>query len=328
VTKPAHRHWADAAALTAALLGDAVAAHFFVVGMAVQAGLLPIGAAAIERAIDLNGVGAEANRAAFRWGRAWIADPEAVSAAARVREPAAQAPPPVEALPPSLHAPLRAAAAGDAELAASLRRLAADLVAWQDARTAAGFLATVRRVAEREAEVVPGSTRLASAAAAGLHKLLAYKDEYEIARLLLAKDGLAPARALAGGAGGLTFHLHPPLLRALGLRRKLAIPAWAAPAFRLLAAAKVVRGTLLDPFGRTRLRRVERALPGEYRAALDAVLADLKPERLDDAVAIARLPDGVRGFEGLKLARAAEFRQRLAEELASFRDSAGPATGR
>jgi indolepyruvate ferredoxin oxidoreductase len=93
------------------------------------------------------------------------------------------------------------------------------------------------------------------------------------------------------------------------------VPAWTAPAFRLLAAARRLRGTPFDPFGYTRLRRIERALPAEYRAALARVLAELKPERLDDAVAIAALPAAIRGYEGLKLARVQEYRARLAEAL-------------
>jgi indolepyruvate ferredoxin oxidoreductase len=126
---------------------------------------------------------------------------------------------------------------------------------------------------------------------------------------------MAPARRLGVRGSRIAWQLHPPLLRALGLRRKLAVGIGAAPLVRALAAAKGLRGTLLDPFGRTRLRRIERALPGEYRAALTQVLAALKPERLDEAVRIAELPLEIRGFEDLKLARVNEYRQRLGEAL-------------
>ena len=324
-TRATHQHWADAGAITTALFGDALSANFFAVGMAVQAGCLPIRAASIERALELNGVAVETNRAAFRWGRRQVADPAAVEAAledARQARSGAlrHAAPPAEELPAGLRGAVDAAAGGHASLVETLGRLAADLVAYQDARHAAGFLAIVRRVAEREGEVAPGSARLTRAVAVGLHKLLAYKDEYEVARLMLAADGLAPARHIAREGDRLAWHIHPPFLRALGLERKIVIGAWAAPAFRALAAAKFLRGTAFDPFGHTRLRRIERALPVEYRAALDTVLADLKPERLDDAVAIAKLPDGVRGFEGIKLARVHEFRQQLAEQLAAYRE--------
>jgi indolepyruvate ferredoxin oxidoreductase len=321
-TRPEHHHWADAAAITTALFGDAVTANFFVVGMAVQAGCLPIRAVSIERALELNAVAVEANRTAFRWGRACIADPGALDAAVRAcGAPAASEASARADLPLVLREAPAAASAGDAAIEATLRLLASDLVAYQNTRTAAEFLATVRRVAEREGEVAPGSTRLTRAVAVGLHKLVAYKDEYEVARLMLAEDGLAPARSLAREGDRLSWHLHPPLLRALGMKRKIAIGAWAAPLFRLLAAGKRLRGTFLDPFGRTRVRRIERQLPGEYLAAVDCVLAELKPEELDDAVALARLPDIVRGFEAIKLARVHEFREQLAERLAALRGS-------
>jgi indolepyruvate ferredoxin oxidoreductase len=313
VTLEGRRHFADAAAITTALFGDALTANFFVVGMAFQAGCLPIRAASIERAIELNGVAVAANRAAFRWGRLQVANPEQVSAACAAAEPA---PPPVRTrLPADLEVRAAALAGDEAGLGATLRLLAADLVGFQSRRTAAEFLAALEEVAAREVEVVPGSTRLLAAAARSLHQLTAYKDEYEVARLLLDEAGSAPVRRVAGEGGRIRWLLHPPTLRALGLRRKLEIPAWTAPAFRLLAAARCLRGTLLDPFGHTRLRRIERALPGEYRAALARVLAELKPERLDDAVAIARLPAGIRGYEDLKLVRVQQYRTQLAEEL-------------
>jgi indolepyruvate ferredoxin oxidoreductase len=326
VTRDGHRHWADAAAITTALFGDAVTANLFVVGMAVQAGCLPIRPASIERAIELNGVGVERNRAALRWGRLQIVDPQAVAAAAggerggeRERAPTARGP----RLPAGLDARSDALAQGDAALGDELRRLAADLVAYQNRGHAAGFLDTLETVAAREAAVVPGSTRLTRAVARSLHKLLAYKDEYEVARLMLDPEGLAPARRVAAGGGRIAWRLHPPLLRALGLRRKIAVGTWAAPLFRLLAAARFLRGTPFDPFGRARMRRIERALPAEYRSALDTVLAHLKPERLDDAVAIARLPQEIRGYEHLKLARVNHYRQRLAEELERFASPGG-----
>ncbi len=296
VTRAERHHWADAAAITTRLFGDTQSANFFVVGMAVQAGLLPIRPEAIEHALALNGVAVETNRAAFRWGRLRVADPSAVPDAPEAA---------------SERAPVQT-------LEAEIDFLAADLAAYQSRAYARRFRQRVARVAERESTVAPGSTRLARAFARGLHKLMAYKDEYEVARLMLDPEGLAPARVLAKPGSRMAWQLHPPFLRALGLRRKLAIGAWAAPVFRLLAAGRRLRGTPLDPFGRTRIRRLERALPGEYVAALERVLSQLKPELLDDAVAIARLADDVRGYEDLKLARAQQFRARMAEELARF----------
>jgi indolepyruvate ferredoxin oxidoreductase len=328
VTREGARHWADADAITTALQGDAVTANVFVLGMAVQSGRLPVRAASIERALELNGVAVEANRAAFRWGRSWIADPERVAAAieARSARPGiSRAPletpgpdPATSRLAGPLRGRLRAIAGEDEE---ALERLAlwwADLVAYQDVRLAETWLVDVERVARAEDGVVARSRRLALTVAASLHKLLAWKDEYEVARLMLDAEGCAPARAQAGPGDRVAWLLHPPLLRAVGLRRKIRVGTWAAPLLRWLAAAKRLRGTPLDPFGWTRLRRIERALPGEYRETLAVLLAHLKPSKLDEAVGIASLPQEIRGYEALKLARVAEVRERIAERLAAY----------
>jgi indolepyruvate ferredoxin oxidoreductase len=314
-TRRERRHWADASAITSAIFGDALAANIFVVGMAVQSGCLPIRPDAIERAIELNGVAAETNRSAFRWGRLQIARPEAVRAA--VEAGAAQTPSEAS-LPGELAEQITSIAGQDADLDEMLRLFTSELIAYQDRRYARGFLETLQEVVLAESSVAPESRRLTRAVARGLHKLLAYKDEYEVARLMLDEQGLAEARKVAEGEGRISWRLHPPLLRALGMKRKIAVGAWAAPAFRLLAASRFLRGTRLDPFGHTRIRRIERELPEQYRGALRTVLADLKIERLDEAVAIASLPGDVRGYEDIKLARVNEFRERLAQQLERF----------
>ena len=176
----------------------------------------------------------------------------------------------------------------------------------------------LERVAEMERSIDAESTRLLDAVAANLFRLVAYKEGYEVARLMTDPGGLAEARALAGSEGRFAWRLHPPLLRAMGLRRKIAIGAWAAPAVRLLAGAKFLRDTPLDPFGRTEVRRLERALPAEYIEAIDHVLATLTRDTLDSAVALAGLPEEVRGYEHLKLTRAAAYREKLAAALADF----------
>jgi indolepyruvate ferredoxin oxidoreductase len=331
VTRDGERYWADAATCTTALLGDAVTANLFVVGMAVEAGCLPIRSVSIERAIELNGVAIEANRAAFRWGRTAIANPERVASAVEAHtshavgpEPAARPAP----LPTALLERVAAASAGDDRFSAQLALRVGDLVAYQDERLASQYLATVEATADREQSVLPGSSQLTQAVALSLHKLLAYKDEYEVARLMLDAEGQAPARALAGEDDRIAWRLHPPALRALGLRRKLRIGSWATPGIRLLAAGKRLRGTPLDPFGWPRIRRCERALPREYREAVEVLLAHLKPENLDEAASIASLPGDIRGYEELKLARIAEYRQHLAERLTAFgREVSAPLAG-
>jgi indolepyruvate ferredoxin oxidoreductase len=142
---------------------------------------------------------------------------------------------------------------------------------------------------------------------------MAFKDEYEVARLLLDAD---TQREIAAAAPGrVHYHLHPPVLRAMGMSRKLRLGRWAEPGLRVLARGKRFRGTPLDLFGRTALRRTERQLPGEYRAALERILPDVTGDSLDAAVAIAELPDLVRGYEELKVRRIAEFRDRLATDV-------------
>jgi indolepyruvate ferredoxin oxidoreductase len=174
-------------------------------------------------------------------------------------------------------------------------------------RPATRYAETLAQVHAREQERLPGGTALAEGVARGLHKLMAYKDEYEVARLHL--EGLA---ALPPGAQ-IHFLLHPPLLRALGMQRKLKLGRWFVPAFRLLRRARVVRGTPFDPFGHTHVRRVERALPGEYLALLELALERLGPATLPLALEIAELPELVRGYEQIKLAGVERFRARGAE---------------
>jgi indolepyruvate ferredoxin oxidoreductase len=318
VTRADAQHWADAFAITEDLFGRATTANVFVIGMAYQAGCLPISAKHLEEAIALNGTAVEANLAAFRWGRAQIAAPERVAASRRPElgddvEVVASA----HVVPAKIAARIAALAVPPA-LATALSRQAAELCAWQSARVANRWLDVLERVSAREREVSPGSTRLVAAVAANLFKLLAYKDEYEVARLMTDADGLAAAREVAGKRGKISWKLHPPLLRAMGLSHKISIPGWAAPAIKLLAKGKRLRGTPLDPFGYAHVRRLERELPGEYVAAIDQALAVLSAEKLDDAVALAELPDLVRGYEEIKVRRVAHYRQRLREVLSSF----------
>ena len=152
---------------------------------------------------------------------------------------------------------------------------------------------------------------------------MAYKDEYEVARLMLDDDAMAEAQLVANGRGRIAYKLHPPLLRALGVDHKMTFGLWTRPLFRWLAHGKRLRGTLLDPFRWTKVRRAERSLPGEYRAAMSEVLDALTAETLDAAVRVAELPDGVRGYEELKLERVAEFRRRLATDVPAITGSGG-----
>ena len=153
-----------------------------------------------------------------------------------------------------------------------------------------------------------------AATAEGLFKLTAYKDEYEVARLMLDIDGTAAAHELATSGGTVAWKLHPPMLRALGLDRKITLGPWATPVIEVLARGKRFRGTARDPFGRAEVRRVERQLPGEYLDAVNAALGSAG-EDVDRAVRVAELAELVRGYEDIKLANVARFRDAVAEAL-------------
>jgi indolepyruvate ferredoxin oxidoreductase len=310
----------DASALAEALTGTATPANVLMLGVAVQTGRLPVAPGAIERAIDLNGVAVEANLAAFMWGRRWAHDASAVEQVA-ASAVGADADPSSIVTVPNLPAPLVERArlvAHDDGLAAMLELLAADLVGFQDEALAVRYLDQVAAADAAERSVAPGSRRLTEAVARNLHKLMAYKDEYEVARLMLLPEARAAAAAVGGHRAKVTWQLHPPVLKALGRTSKLGFGQRTAPAFRALRAGKRLRGTRLDPFGRTGLRRTERALPGEYVTMIDRVHGSLTANNLDQAVTIAELPDVIRGYEDLKLRRIGEYRARCAELLDRF----------
>src|SRR5262249_53077238 len=184
-----------------------------------------------------------------------------------------------------------------ASLDAEARRLLAvrvgELIDYQDARYAGRYVDTVLRVAAREREATPGRVDLTHAVVRYLYKLMAYKDEYEVARLHLKPAFQAEARALFAAPRRLGWNLHPPLLRSFGLKRKLALGPWFTPALRLLCALRGLRGTALDPFGHAAVRREERRLVGWYTDLVDAALARLDAGTHATAVELARLPDAI-----------------------------------
>ncbi|BAN03661.1 indolepyruvate ferredoxin oxidoreductase family protein [Ilumatobacter coccineus] len=304
-TDPDATRLADAGALMERLLGNATTANTFVIGMAVQHGVLPISSESIEQAIRLNGVHVEANIDAFRWGRAWIVDPDSVETPAASRAGLA---PIVEVPPlPSRLAKRVSALTDDADQEAELHMLTADLVGYQHAKYAATFLSELERVATTAPSLVPVVAR-------SLHKLMAYKDEYEVARLLIASESTAAAEAVGGAGATVTWRLHPPMLKALGRDSKLGIPAKVGrPLMTALAKGKRLRGTKLDPFGATEMRRTERALVDEYRSLVHEEMhwlagRDDDPDALAASTAALSLPMSIRGYEALKLRRVEEYR--------------------
>lgn len=297
-------HFIDANKIALALFGQTIAANMFLLGYAFQKGAVPLHAQALEKAIELNGEAITMNRDAFRWGRALAHDPAIASQfTTRVADSA------IQMLSTSLD-----------EVIARRVTFLAD---YQNAAYAQLYRGFVEKVGVREAQVVPGSSVFKEAVARNLFKLMAYKDEYEVARLY---SGAAFKNQLANAFEGdnikLTFHLAPPLLAkvdpASGRPRKMAFGPWMLKAFGVLARLKGLRGTALDIFGYSQERRDERARIGRYRAVIERLLADLKTDNLPQAIEIASLPERIRGFGHVRAKNAGDADAREATLLAAF----------
>jgi indolepyruvate ferredoxin oxidoreductase len=315
VTRKDDNVYLDAQAIAEGLFNDHMATNPLMLGAAYQAGALPISAASIERAIRLNGVAVEMNLLAFRWGRMAVVDAKRVEAAVRTatgREAQAVVLSPEARV---LVDSVKAAAPGT-ELRRLLESRVPELIAYQDEAYARRYVEVVERAAQGELNKVPGRTGLSEAVARNLHKLMAYKDEYEVARLHLDAALEAELRSRFGERIRVYWHLHPPLLRALGLKKKLKLGAWFRPAFQALYAFRRLRGSPLDPFGYAEVRRVERALVGEYIHQIETVLRRLDPGNHDAAVALAELPDQIRGYEHIKLDNVKRYREAAIQLLA------------
>ncbi|HEX4886279.1 MAG TPA: indolepyruvate ferredoxin oxidoreductase family protein [Casimicrobiaceae bacterium] len=302
---PDATRFVDATRLATALLGDGLATNLFLLGYAWQMGLVPLSAAAIDRAIELNGAAVDANRRAFAWGRLACVDPDRVERMAT---------PPETAL------------GSDRRLSASLdetiARRAAYLASYQDAAYAQRFRALVERVAQAE-RALGGGTRLTEAVARNYFRLLAIKDEYEVARLHT--DGEFE-RQVAGAFEGdyrIAYHFAPPLWAkpdpVTGVPAKRRYGPWIRPVLAVLAKLKGLRGTMLDPFGHTDERRRERALIADYEKLVDELVATLCADRLDVAVELAELPASIRGYGHVKLRNLEAAKEREAALLAKLR---------
>jgi len=299
----------DATRIATALTGDAISTNMFMLGYAWQKGRIPLSATAIRRAIELNGVAIESNLSAFDWGRRTAADRDAV-----VR----RAGPGVEVAPPR----------PPEDLEAIVERRAAFLVGYQDEACAARYRAMVERVREAERTRAKGMRGLAEAVARGYFKLLAYKDEYEVARLHAAPEFRRRIEATFEGDFSLEFHLAPPLFArrdpATGEPRKSRYGVWMMRVFGVLARLKGLRGTALDPFGYTRERRAERRLIERYEQVVSSLLGGLDHTNHAVAVEIASLPERIRGFGHVKARSIEEAERREAELLERFRAAVEP----
>jgi indolepyruvate ferredoxin oxidoreductase len=313
--RPGAAYRIDAIRRSQALFDDAMPANLFVVGAAYQAGLLPLNGASIREAIRLNGVAVDKSLAAFDWGRAAVAgSADWGGGAVRCGE--------LRLAPSRDNLVTAGAVLAGIALPGQLRNeatsLAADLVDFGGRSVAQRYAALVGRVFEAEAAGADGELPVTAAIVHNFAKALAYKDEYEVARLHLDRR-LGRDIEHQVGPAKVYFHLHPPFLRALGMRHKIRIRSWwATPMFRALRAMRGLRGTPFDPFGHTRIRRRERRLIDDYEQAVLDILPrlDRAPEL---ALAIAQLPAQVRGFESIKEARIDEVYAALARLRSSDR---------
>jgi indolepyruvate ferredoxin oxidoreductase len=291
-------HFIDAASLARALLGDAIAANFLLLGHAWQLGLVPLSEAALAEAIRLNGVSVEQNLRAFTWGRRHAVDAEAVRRAAGIAEADYEAP------------------------AETLDQLVDDragrLTAYQSRRYAERYRKLIDRVRAAEAALEAGGDwPLTRAVARNYFKLLAYKDEYEVARLYTDGEFRAELERQFEGDYRLSFHLAPPLLARrhpdTGRLIKREFGPWILRAFALLARLRCLRGTPLDPFGYTAERRLERQLIADYEQGIEDLLRALNADNRHLAAEIAGLPEFIRGFGHVKELNLAAVRRREAE---------------
>ncbi|MCW4355775.1 indolepyruvate ferredoxin oxidoreductase family protein [Hoyosella sp. YIM 151337] len=300
-------HYLDAADLADRLFGDEQYANMILVGAALQTGVLPISESAIEQAIVLNGVAVEKNIQALRRGRQSVADPDALAAAMR-QEPKKRA--------ISSQARQLGALIGMPHPSEAIETRIDELIAYQDLKYAKKYVAFVAETYRAEKAVQPSSTVLTETVAMYLHKLMAYKDEYEVARLALLPEIREQIEGEFGKGAKVHYKLHPPMLRAMGMKNKMTFGQWFDPAFRSLKSMKKLRGTKLDPFGKAEVRKTERELIDEYIGAMRTVFAGLGAETLSTAVETAALPDMVRGYEDIKMRNVAKYRKALAQRLA------------
>jgi len=279
----------DAGNIATALMGDALATNMFMLGYAWQQGWVPLSEAALLKAIELNALSVAFNKQAFGWGRAAAHDAAAVEQAAHRNGMTAQ-------VINFIRAP---------QLEQVVAKRTAVLTAYQHAAYASQYSAFVEQVRIAESALGPTASalKLTNAVAQYLFKLMAYKDEFEVARLYTEPAFRAKIAAMFEGNYRLKFHLAPPLLakqNTHGHLIKQEYGPWMMRAFGILAKLRFLRGSLFDPFGYTAERRMERALIVDYRATILALLPQLSSDNLDQAVAIARIPEEIRGYGHVK----------------------------
>lgn len=298
-------HFVEATELATALLGDSIATNIFMLGYAFQKGLIPLRHEAIEKAIDLNGVSVKANLLTFAYGRLAAHDAEAVEAAIRPVLQIAEPEPLAQTL------------------AEVIERRAHFLTRYQNAAYAARYTRMVDAVQAAENSKIPGSTALTEAVARWYFKLMAYKDEYEVARLFTNGDFTRKLNAQFEGDFKIGLNMAPPIFSKpdprTGRPQKREFGPWMLKLMKVLAGLKGLRGTAFDIFGYSAERRMERALVADYENILREILSGLAAGNLDLAIQLASLPDEIRGYGPVKNENAAKVAHRKADLLARFR---------
>ena len=325
VTRKEHNVFLDGEALAAGLFGDAMATNNFMVGVAFQAGTIPLQAESIEDAIRQSGVAVDMSLAAFRWGRMAVVDRAFVEAeVARqktggqvvVLNKAPQLSPAARAIVDSI------GASGEVKRLVEIR--VPELIAFQDEAYAKRYAEVIKRVVAGEQKAV-SSSALAEAAARYLYKLMAYKDEFEVARLHTDPAFLAELDAQFPHGYSVKYNLAPPLLSktdpVTGHPQKKQYGEWMFKAFKRLSGLKRFRGSALDVFGKTEERQTERKLIEEYVQLLDQILARLNPVNHAAAVALASVPDEIRGFGHVKEKNLVAARELQAARLKAFNEA-------
>ncbi len=296
-------YFVDATRLATVLLGNSIGTNMFMLGYAYQLGSLPLSSEAIERAIEMNGEAIAMNVAAFRFGRRAVVSPRLIEDL-------------IEPQPAEENDSLKMSKS----FAETVERRAEFLTAYQNAAYARRYRNRVEKIRAAEAEKAPGQTGLAETVARYLFKLMAYKDEYEVARLYSETSFLSRVKSGFGGENlRFEFHLAPPLLArvdsATGEPRKMSFGPWVLKVFAVLAKLRFLRGRFLDPFGYSHERRTERRLISDYERLLDDIIENLTPGNHQLAVALAAIPEKIRGFGPVKQRHLAAAK---AEETALF----------
>ena len=326
VSRQADNVFLDGQALAEGLFGDAMATNNFMVGVAFQAGTIPLKAASIEQAIEQSGVAVEMSLAAFRWGRLAVVDRAQVLAEIAKYQGAGN----VIALQPAAQLSATARAMVDAlgaqgELKRLLEVRVPELIAYQDSAYAQRYADVVQRVQAAERKAVPGQTALSEAVARYLYKLMAFKDEYEVARLHADPAFLAQLDAQFPNGYSVKYNLAPPLLSkrdpATGELQKKQYGSWMLTAFQWLNRLKGLRGGAMDIFSKTEERQQERQLIADYLGLIDEIVLRLDTANHATAVALASVPDEIRGFDVVKARSVKAASQLQSQLLASFRQS-------